>query len=554
MSAPKALFSLWILPENSGFLATPLLLGAAIASGYQLLRVTRRFVRWSTSPLWKLPGPRNRSFFFGSFWEILQRPFMEPHKEWWESAGKETTDLLHYTGWLGSSAVVILNADYAKQILGANNRTDNPPYIKIAPGLERLLGNGLVTLEGLDWHRHRRIIHPSFQVSFLRSNLDRTVPSRVDSVLQAWKKAGQHRSIDLSSHFSMLTLDILGEVAFAHDFRGMEAIREWAVKEAKPCNENKPLDELPQVSDGLIRAMNNSMRASPSRILMGVLGMSFLDREATRTYDELNTAVQQVVTDARTRCNQKDRNQNDLPPTKYAPKSVLEALLDAKDAEGQPGNKSRKTLSNEELVAEVKTFLVAGHETTSTWCYWAVYCLCKYPEVQEKLYQEILEHSTDSRDSNIDLETVEQMPYLDAFLNEVLRLYSPVGMMVRYNNRQELFGKAKIPPRTRLVIPMHLLHRSPRYWRDPEDFRPERWMSQDKPYSHPYAFLPFSHGPRNCIGYRFATMEAKLILAPMIRSVRFELTPELREAKFDLTSFVTVKAKPAVKVHAKFRA
>jgi cytochrome P450 len=475
---------------------------------------------------------------------------MEPHFEWWEEAGD--VDLIHYTGLLGHSSILILNADFIKQVLMANYRT--PRYVKKFFNLERMLGKGLVTLEGEDWHRHRRIIHPSFQVGFLKASLDQHVPSRVTQLLECWKQAGSDRVIDVSAHFSMLTLDIIGEVAFAHDFCGLMAIEEWAQnKDTTQAN----VDELPQVSDRLVKSMNASMRATPKRVLLSVFGLDILDREAARTRKAMNDAVAQVVDDARLRYETRGRTSATSSNGKYAAKSVLEVLLDANDAEEKDGRKGK--LDSKELQDEVKTFLVAGHETTSTWCYWATYCLCQHPEIQERVYQDIIKHAPikegggSDTSSEIDVETAEKMTYLDAFLKEVLRLYAPAGMIIRNNVNEETYGDSIIPADTRLLIPIYLVHRSPRYWKNPDDFQPERWLGEEPPYSHSYAFLPFSHGPRNCIGYRFATMEAKLIMAPILRRVRFELIPEIRNSEFKLTSYITVKAKPGVKVNAKFR-
>lgn len=483
---------------------------------------------------------------------------MECHFEWWEEAGgrhdQDDVDLIHYTGLFGGSSVMILNADYIKQLLLANYRT--PRYIKKFFNLEKMLGKGLVTLEGEDWHRHRRIIHPSFQVGFLKANLDQHVPSRVRRLLECWKRAGSDRVIDVSSHFSMLTLDILGEIAFAHDFCGMNSIEAWAAEsKADTTTSNTSIDELPQVSDRLVQSMNASMKATPKRILLSVFGLDAFDQEAARTRKAMNDAVAQVVDDARLRYETRGRSRTTSNSNgKYTAKSVLEVLLDANDAEAKEGGKGK--LDNQELQDEVKTFLVAGHETTSTWCYWATYCLCQYPEIQERVFQDIIKHAPikeGGNDEDIDIEIVEKMEYLDSFLKEVLRLYAPAGMILRHNVQEETFGDTVIPADTRIVVPIYLVHRSPRYWKNPDVFQPERWLGDEPPYSNSYAFLPFSHGPRNCIGYRFATMEAKLIMAPILRRVRFELIPELRNSEFKLTSYITVKAKPSVKVNAKFR-
>ena len=170
-------------------------------------------------------------------------------------------------------------------------------------------------------------------------------------------------------------------------------------------------------------------------------------------------------------------------------------------------------------------FLHQGHETTSTFCVWAIYCLTKYPNVHKLVLEDILKHAPTH--GQITLDSLEKMSYFEAFLYEVLRMYPPwvkvtqfnlrrsasfvsntildrasrVGMIVRSAGEGvNLFGE-NIPPGTRVMIPIYLLHRNPDYWTEPECFKPERWMDQKsgKRLSsvlsdnfHHFAYLPFS--------------------------------------------------------------
>lgn len=176
--------------------------------------------------------------------------------------------------------------------------------------------------------------------------------------------------------------------------------------------------------------------------------------------------------------------------------------------------------------------------------------------MQEKLYQEVIQESSVDQGA-VSLEQTESMGYLNAFLNEVLRLYPPVGMMMRSNQYEEEFAGYKIPPKTSFVIPVHLLHRHPKKWKDPETFRPERWLEEEKSVSgldtRDYTFLPFGAGGRFCIGYRLAQIEAKLIMASLVKSLRVEIAPSQRDIKHAFTTIVTMKAKPALKIVVKKR-
>ena len=195
----------------------------------------------------------------------------------------------------------------------------------------------------------------------------------------------------------------------------------------------------------------------------------------------------------------------------------------------------------------------AGHETTSTLCYWALYALAKHPDVQEKVLQDIEKHAV-SDDEQIDLETVEKMEYFLAFLNECLRLTSPAGMLFRYNSRTENWNGTVIPANTRIVIPIFLLHRHPKYWTDPYKFMPERWLDNgSKKRHHPFTFLPFSAGGRNCIGERFARIEAQLILVNLIRRFQVKLAPSMQGTELEYRSSLTIKSNPRVEIVVKAR-
>ena len=240
--------------------------------------------------------------------------------------------------------------------------------------------------------------------------------------------------------------------------------------------------------------------------------------------------------------------------------------------------KYQKHLNQQELRDELKIFIFAGHETTSVWCYWCCFALSKYPDVQQKLYDDIIticpERQKEGGEGNHDddpitVEMINKIPYLDAFMKEVLRMYPPVGLIFREVAKNEIFEDTStncdvtIPKGTLIGIPIHLLHRHPKYWDQPDTFLPERWLKRSTsnddssnmktgktefPARHQCAFLPFSTGPRNCIGYQFATMEAKLILAPIVRAFVLELAPSLKNVEFQFTSLPTLKAKPDFKM------
>ena len=142
------------------------------------------------------------------------------------------------------------------------------------------------------------------------------------------------------------------------------------------------------------------------------------------------------------------------------------------------------------------------------------------------------------------------MEYLGAFLQEVLRLYPPVGFFPRVNRFREFLDGVEVPPGTRIALVPHLLHRHPKYWDDPETFNPERWLnvSEKEIERRRFAFFPFSFGGRNCIGQYFATLEAQMIVAAIVRAFRVEIAPSQKSTDHTFSSKITMKSKPLVRL------
>jgi cytochrome P450 len=512
---------------------------AFVSCGVALVaRITWQYIRYWRSPLHKIPGPSDNSFWWGNFFDVFNEPFLDPHKRWWKAAGYDVP-LLRYWGVLGVGTVVVLDKDIVKEILTAPQER----FGRLTAFLKNLIGEGLVTTEGQTWKRHRLIIQPAFHTNLLKTLLSNSVPTRVKGLADCWNKTVGHE-IDVDSHLSALTLDVIGDVAFGHNFGAIDTLATWAHGGGKD-------DNMMTVDDPFVRALKNTLNFNPFTIVcLVVFRMPKLDvwlnPSFKRTRRLLNQATDQLIENAK---------KNATGSSGGAPKSLINILLEAK---GQ--DTTNKYLSDLELRDETKTFVIAGHETTSTWCYWAIFALTKHPEVQERVYQDIVRHAplcavTGGSDGIHDLDTLEKMEYFNAFLNEVLRMYPPAGVMPRLTLVDETLAGYTIPAFTRLLIPIHLLHRHPKYWKDPNEFQPERWLvHKDKGGNNEgadasaqvrSAFLPFSAGSRNCIGHRFASIEAKLIMAPLIRSFMFQVAPSRKDTEFTFTSFVTMKTKPS---------
>ena len=532
---------------------------------YRSVQLLKTYFKWRT--LQAIPGP-DCSFWMGQFTAIRKEPFMAPHKLWLQQLPPDTP-LMRYNSLLGRNMVMILDPTILRDILTAPASKNDCRFYKPMFFFPSIIGKGLVTLEGEEWVKHRRLIQPAFGVSFLKQALDASVAPKTETFCALWNTAGPHQEIDVATHLAALTLDIIGDVGFSHDCQGLKDMEGWAAAVASQGGDSPITVASPELSDPLITSMTALLKPDLLRVFTYLTGLGWLDPlinpKTRRVRAALNDSVEKIIVNARHLDNSNNSGMDNTSPKKRR-RSLLQVLMQPKDGEPlQSTSKTSKTtptaLTDGELRDELKTFLLAGHETTSTWCYWAMFAMAKYPDVQEKLYQDVMKLAP--KTGNISLEQVENMDYLNAFLQECLRLYPPVGMMVRMNRYEERFAGYKVPAGTNLVIPVHLLHRHPKYWGpDADVFQPERWLVDKNGIggvsgggidTKGFTFLPFSTGGHNCIGYKFATMEAKLILAHMVRALRVEIAPSQRDVKHTFTTLITMKTKPGLKVVVKQR-
>lgn len=204
--------------------------------------------------------------------------------------------------------------------------------------------------------------------------------------------------------------------------------------------------------------------------------------------------------------HEKDLEDGDLFSPKR--KAFLDLLLKAKRADA--------SITFDDVREEVDTFMFEGHDTTAAAVSWACQLIGSHPEIQKKLHDEIdsvLGHS----DNHLTNEDLKQLKYLDLVIKETLRLFPSVPYFGRTISEDCEVGGYKILKGETAVILAYMIHRDVKYYPNPEKFDPDRFLPENSKDRHPYAYIPFSAGRRNCIGQRFALMEEKVILANILK-------------------------------------
>jgi cytochrome P450 len=206
---------------------------------------------------------------------------------------------------------------------------------------------------------------------------------------------------------------------------------------------------------------------------------------------------------------------------KIAATDILGMLMEARD------HKSGRAMSDRQLVNEIKTLIVAGHETTTSTLSWTWYLLSQHPEVEEKLSSEL---------SNLlsDFPKLDDLPkflYTRRVIDETLRLYPAGWLLTRKALKDDQLGDYFVPAGTEIYVSPYFIQRHPDLWQDPDRFNPDRFGYDSSQDRHPLAMLPFSAGPRNCIGEVFARVEMQIHLMTIASQLRLRLSetnlPEL---------------------------
>ncbi|EDV33048.1 uncharacterized protein Dana_GF21887 [Drosophila ananassae] len=409
---------------------------------------------------------------------------------WWYDYGKE-----NFLFWIGYSAhLVVTEPTDLEYILNSQELIQKSTIYNL---LHPWLGSGLLTSYGSKWHKHRKMITPSFHFNILQ-DFHQVMNENSTKFISQLKKAAAGSSIlDFQEHANYLTLDVICDTAMGVPINAMEE-RDSTIVQA--------FRQMCYILN--MRAFHPFKR---SHRIYSMLP-EFADFQRTLktlqdfTYDIIEKRVIALQNGIST--TEKDPS---MPKKKLA---FLDALLSS-TVDGRP-------LTRKEIYEEVSTFMFEGHDTTTSGVSFGVYLLSRHPDIQQKLYQEQIEVMGNDMNRDATFQEIAQMKHLDLFIKEAQRVYPSVPFIGRYCDKDYTINGTVIPKGTTINIPLALMGYNDRVFKDPHHFRPERFLDE-KP--GPFECVPFSAGPRNCIGQKFALLELKTVISKMIRS--FEVLPAI---------------------------
>ncbi|XP_028415753.1 cytochrome P450 4V2-like [Dendronephthya gigantea] len=492
--------------------------------------------------VWLIPVPVKTSPIFGHALTLKR----DPHELFTQTKGwvdKCYADGL-FSVWLGRTPVVVLfKPEYVEILLASQkNITKTPLYIF----LHSWLGTGLLTSTGNKWKSRRRLLTPTFHFKILNDFV--SIHQKQSAILvELLQEKADKGEFDIAPYITLCVLDIICETSMGIDIKAQYGSNpEYTKAVFSTCELIQERQKSPWLWPDFIYNITSSGRSYQKAlsVLHGFTNQVINDRIEQR---KLRKSENFDGSDDRAIYSSSNRR--------------IRAFLDLLLEEYDQGN-----ITKEGVREEVDTFMFEGHDTTAASLQWIIHLLSINPDVQSRLQQEVdnwygkfcyfflldvsdktllqcLPKNIQSQprtqgfityapwvreslppDGKIKPEQLKDLSYLECVVKEGLRLFPSVPLFGRELTEECKFGPYRVPEGCSIIVALMGLHRNPEVWENPETFNPDRFLSENNVGRHPFAYVPFSAGPRNCIGQRFAMMEDKIVLASIIRHFNIKST------------------------------
>lgn len=378
----------------------------------------------------------------------------------------------------GRTGFLVSHPDQIKQVLV----DDHKMFGKNTRGYQMLrigLGQGLVTSQGAHWRRQRRIAQPAFHHQRIAA-FGQIMAEATAKMLDRWQDHPVGTIIDVDEEMMALTLRIVGLALMGVD--------------------------LGDATDAVGSSVTSVLEETVHRITHPLAAPLWLpttrNRRLTRALASMHGLIGGLI---------EERRRN---PGEHT--DLLGMLMSATDEETGEG------MTDVQLRDEVMTMVSAGHETTANALSWTFHLLAGAEDAEAKVHTEVTETLNGAPPS---METLSNLEFTEAAIKESMRLRPPVWMIARSVETPVQVGGYDFEVGNMVFLAPWNTHRDPRFWKEAETYRPQRFLSGELEGQPRYAYFPFSGGPRVCIGNAFAMMEAKIILAAVNQQFRLSALP-----------------------------
>ncbi|EZA59842.1 hypothetical protein DMN91_001223 [Ooceraea biroi] len=522
------------------------LLIPALVLYYIYFKISRRHMNQLAE---KLPGPPGLPFvgnillFFGSSNTIFRNIY---------KLSFEYGQVIRM--WIGPKLIVFLmDPRDVELILSSHVYLEKSTEYKY---FQPWLGNGLLISNGQKWHTHRKLIAPTFHLNVLKTFID-LFNANSRTVVEKMRKECD-KEFDCHDYMSECTVEILLETAMGVNKKTQDSSSfEYAMAVMKMCDilhlrhtkfwlrpdwlfnlskYGKDQIRLLEIIHGLTRKIIASKTQNYKSGKHNVIDIPATQNGAPK--ESNNTSVEGLSFGQSAGLKDDlDVEENDVGEKKR--QAFLDLLMEA----GQNGS----VLTADEVREQVDTIMFEGHDTTAAASSFFLSLMGCHPEIQEKVIQELDEIFGDS-DRPVTFQDTLAMKYLERCLMETLRLYPPVPVIGRKINSDLKLasGDYSIPAGTTIAVTTFKMHRQPYIYSNPDVFDPDNFLPERTANRHYYAFIPFSAGPRSCVGRKYAMLKLKILLSTIMRN--FRVRSDIKESDFRLQADIILKRAEGFKI------
>ena len=403
---------------------------------------------------------------------------------------KNLGDIFRLNIGFGKSVLFCRDASLLQHVLQKNQKNYTKSYIQ-TKDLARYVGKGLLTAEGEHWQKQRKLIQPAFH----KSQLVLLLMTVQQTILEELKNIKTDKPIDVFPIFNDLAFQTV-----------VKSIFNIAVSE-------EDIASLQHTTEATQQMLVQELRQP---FLVWWFNLSGKTKKHLDLTQNSRTILRRLVED-RKRSNTKHDD-------------LLDMLLNARYEDGSEMNESQ-------LVDEILILFAAGHETTSNALTFTTELLARNPEAQLKILEEISKVKSESDDI---MHWIKNATYTKLVIEESMRLYPPAYFIDRVNSEEDVYEGMILPKGSTLLFSVYEIHRHPNFWKNPEEFNPERFLDENIKFSKNY--YPFGAGPRMCIGNNFAMYE--MILAIIALVEQFEIIE--KKDPIQIKPLITLKPHNAI--------
>ncbi|XP_025410330.1 cytochrome P450 4C1-like isoform X2 [Sipha flava] len=425
---------------------------------------------------------------------------------------------------VGRSYVIINDPEDIKIVLSSSqyNYKGNE-YNMMRPWLN----DGLLLSSGSKWHNRRKLLSHTFHLKTLEMyNISFNKHSRI-LAKKISEASANNEEISITEYITLCSLDMICETIMGVEMNAQEG-----------------------KSMQYVRSIKGACRAVIDRVFKFWLWNDTIykftgsGRSFYKSIRVLHDFTENVIKNKQTLLNNTD-GQNMLseikPHGKKQTKSFLDLLLNVL-------KENPNQMTDSGIREEVDTFLFEGHDTSSLAITMAIVLLGIHQDIQDRAREEVLEIIGDS-DRDVTMEDLNSMKYLEAIIKETLRLYPSVPVFTRQLETTLNIKNYIIPPKTTIVIYPYILHRTEEIYPNPEEFIPERFLNEDNKSKFLFGYLPFSAGPRNCVGQKFAMHQMKILISTILRKLKIETLGKKEDILISAQVITRIESLPKIKFY-----